>query len=72
MKKTKIKSAEDLDGNSWRLIKMISKTNLGRQLERDGARVAEIRNRLRVQLEWWALTMAMIPKPGKDHTKVKG
>ena len=72
LRSTKNRSAAGPDNVSWRLLKMISTTHLGRQLERDVVRMADVRNRLRVHSQWRDLMMIMIPKPGKDHTKVKG
>ena len=65
LKSTQNKSCAGPDHISWRLLKMIATTGLGRQLE-------DIRNWLRVPSQQRRLTMVTIPKPGKDHTKVKG
>ena len=46
---------------------MISKTVLGRQLERD---VADVGIRIRVPSQQHQLITIMISKPGKDHTTV--
>lgn len=51
---------------------MIAKTALERELERDVARIADVRINLRVPSQQRQLTMVIIPKPGKDHTKVQG
>ena len=67
LKKTKNQSAAGPDHISWRLLKMIHKTQLGRHLERDVARMADTKNRLRVPESWRQLTMVMIPRPYKSE-----
>ena len=72
LKNTRKKSCAGPDHISWRLLKMIAKTGPGRQLERNVARTPYVRNRLSIPSQQLELTMVMIPKPGKDHTRVKG
>ena len=53
-------------------MKIISKTNLGRRVDRDKVMVADIKRKIRVPDSWREMTMVMIPKPGKDHKEIKG
>ena len=69
IKTTKNKSAAGPDGISWRLLKMIAKTNLGRRIESD---VALMDNGLRVPDSCGEMAMVMIPKPREHHAEVKG
>ena len=52
------------DGISWRLIKILMKTQLGQQLVRE---VARVRDMERMQEESRDMTMVMMPNPRKDH-----
>ena len=72
IKTIKNKSAAGPDGVLWRLLKMIAKKEVGRQIERDVARFADIKHQLRVPESWREMIMVMIPKLAKDHRKVKG
>jgi len=69
--KTKNSSAPGPDGVTWKLLKKIKDTKLGRALLEDAAQVAYMEG-ARMPEEWRKMRMIMLPKPGKDHTKVKG
>jgi len=72
LKKTRNGSAPGPDGISWKLLKMISGTALGRAVLEDVGQVAETARVTRMPEKWRDMKMVMIPKPGKDHTVVKG
>jgi len=69
--RTKNGSAPGPDGVSWKLLKMIKDTQLGKAVIEDVAQVA-CREGTRMPEEWRGMKMVMLSKPGKDHTKVKG
>jgi len=72
LKKTRNSSAPGPDGISWKLLKMLKDTEIGRAVIEDAGQVAERRGATRMLESWRAMKMVMIPKPGKDHTAVKG
>ena len=72
LSKTKNKSAAGPDGISWWLLKMIKGTPLGRAVLEDVALWATPKERVKVPEAAREMTIVMIPKPGKDHSKVKG
>lgn len=72
LKKTRNDSAAGPDGISWKLLKALKNTELGKAVLEDIGQVAEIRGGTRMPEEWRKMKMVMIPKPGKDHTAVKG
>jgi len=65
-------SAPGPEGITWRLVKPIRDTRLGRAVLDDVGQTAEMGNGYHREEEWRGMTMVMIPKPGKDHWKVKG
>ena len=70
--KTRNHSAPGPDGVTWRLLKAIRDTRLGRAVLDDVVQMAEVGNRYYGEQEWRDMTMVMIPKAGKDHSNVKG
>ena len=72
LQNTRNDSAPGPDGISWKLLKMIQHTAIGRAVLQDAGQVAESKNFTRMPEEWRDMKMVMIPKPGKDHTAVKG
>jgi len=70
LKKTWNNSAPGPDRISWKLIKRIKDTRVGRVILEDIAQV--VVNMDRMPEEWRGMKMVMISKPGKDHTAVKG
>jgi len=72
LKKTRNDSAPGPDGVSWKLLKMLKDTSLGKAVLEDIGQVAGMSKAARMPEEWRAMKMVMIPKPGKDHTVVKG
>jgi len=72
LRKTKSNSAPGPDGISWKLLEAIRETPLGRAIIEDIAQVVGEEHTTRMPEEWRELEMVMLPKPGKDHTKVKG
>ena len=72
LKKTRNDIAAGPDGISWKLLKMLKGTTLGKALLEDISQVAEVGTRTRIPEDWRKMKMVMIPKPGKDHTMVKG
>jgi len=72
LKKTKNNSAPGPDSISWKLLKMLKGTQLGKAVIEDVALVAEEGQATRMLEEWRGVKMVMIPKPGKNHTAVKG
>ena len=70
--KTRNNSAPGRDGITWRLLKAIRDTRLGRVVLDDVGQMAEMGNGYYGEEEWRGMTMVMIPKPGKDQSKVKG
>jgi len=72
LKKTRNNSAPGPDGISWKLLKILKDTGVGRAVIEDAGQVAERRGTTRMPERWRAMKMVMIPKPGKDHTAVKG
>ena len=71
---TKNNSAPGPDGISYRLLKMIRQTTLGKAIIRDIARCFPNNEQQREDIPetWQQMLTVMIPKPGKDHTLVKG
>lgn len=69
MSKTSKSSSPGPDGISYRLLKLIRDTDLGKAILND---IALTVTGTHTPLAWRALSMVMIPKPGKDHSKVKG
>jgi len=69
LKKTRNDSAPGPDGVSWKLLEVLKDTNLGRAALEDAGQVSEASQMTRMPEEWRAMK---IPKPGKDHTAVKG
>jgi len=59
------------DGISWKLLKAIKGTKLGKAVIEDVAQVVS-GDGTRMPEEWRSMKMVMVPKPGKDHTKAKG
>jgi len=72
LRKTKGNSAPGPDGISWKLLKLIRNTQLGKALMEDVAQVVDERCDTRMPEEWRAMKMVMLPKPGKDHSRVRG
>ena len=72
LRHTKNNSAPGPDNISWKLLKTISGTMLGKAIIEDVAQVTSEDSITRMPEEWRKLKMIMLPKPGKDHTKVKG
>ena len=72
LKKTRNNSAAGPDGISWQLVKALKGTRVGKALLEDIGQVSEIKKGTRMPEEWRGMKMVMIPKPGKDHTQVKG
>lgn len=72
LKETRNDSAPGPDGVSWKLLKMIRDTKLGKVVLEDAGQVAESRSLTRMPENWRNMKMVMVPKPGKDHTVVKG
>jgi len=72
LKKTRNDSAPGIDGVSWKLLKKLKDTRLGRAVLEDIGQVAETKRLTRMPEKWRGMKMVMIPKPGKDHTAVKG
>jgi len=72
LRRTKNNSAPGPDNISWRLLKMVSGTQLGRAIIEDVAQVASEEHATRMPENWRKLKMIMLPKPGKDHSRVKG
>ena len=72
LKKTRNDSAPGPDGVSWKLLKKLKDTSLGKAVLEDIGQVAETEWLTRMPEEWRNMKMVMIPKPGKDHTTVKG
>ena len=70
--KTRNNSAPGPDGISWRLLKAIKDTRLGKAVLDDVGQMAELGNGYYGEEEWRGMIMVMILKPGKDHSKVKG
>lgn len=70
--KCKNQSAPGPDGISWRVLKIIKCTPLGRAVCEDIAVWASPGERVKFPSESREITMVMIPKPRRDHTKVKG
>ena len=70
--KTRNNSAPGPDGVMWRLLKAIKDTRLGRVVLDDVGQMTELSNGYYGEDEWRSMTMVMILKPGKDHSKVKG
>jgi len=70
LKKTRNDSAPGPDGVSWKLLKKLRNTRVGRAILEDVEQVAG--GGARIPEEWRGMKMVMIPKPGKDHTAVKG
>jgi len=69
--KTKNNSAPGPDGVSWKLLKTIKNTPLGRAMVEDVSQVvAGVGTKM--PEEWREMKMVMLPKPGKDHERVKG
>ena len=72
LSRTKDKSAAGPDGVSWRLLKTIKGTAFGKVVLGDIGLWASPKEGVRVPKATREMTMVMIPKPGKDHTEVKG
>ena len=72
LKKTRNDNAAGPDGISWKLLKAIKDTRVGKALLEDIGQVAEMEEGSRMSEKWRELKVVMIPKPGKDHAKVKG
>jgi len=70
--RTRNNSAPGPDNISWKLLKAIRGTPLGKAIIEDVAQVTSEEHQTRIPEEWRELKMVMLPKPGKDHTKVKG
>lgn len=70
--KTKCSSSPGPDGISWRLLKALKDTWLGKAILEDIGQMAQVENRYYGEEEWRQVEMVMIPKVGKDHSKVKG
>jgi len=71
LRNTKNGSVPGPDRISWKLLKAIKETELGRAIIEDVAQVA-LAEATRMPEEWRNMKMVMLPKPGKDHTRVKG
>ena len=71
---TKNNSAPGPDGISYRLLKLIRHTTLGKAIIRDIACCFPNNERERedIPTAWQEMLTVMIPKPGKDHELVKG
>ena len=65
-------SAPGPDGISWRHLKMIKATPLVQAVLEDIALWATPKERVRVPETAREIVMVIIPKPGRDHQKVKG
>jgi len=72
LQKTRNDNAPKPDGISWKLLKAIKGTKLGAAVLEDVGQVAGSEELTRMPEEWGNMKMVMIPKPGKDHTAVKG
>ena len=72
LSKTKNTSAPGPDGVTWKLLKMIKDTRLGRAVLDDVGMVAQLDIKYYGEPEERGMTMVMIPKPGKEHSRVKG
>jgi len=72
LKKTKSSSCPGPDGISWRLLKALKDTRLGKTVLEDAGQMAQVGNKYYGEEEWRQMEMVMIPKLGKDHRKVKG
>jgi len=70
--KTRNNSTPGPDGITWRLPKAIIDRRLGRAVLDDMGQTAELGNGYYGEEGWRNMTMVMIPKPGKEHSKVKG
>jgi len=62
-------SAPGPDGIGYRLIKLVMRTKVGKEVVKE---VARNLGRGRIPKEWQNSKVVMIPKPGKDHNKTKG
>ena len=72
LSKTKNTLAPGPDGVTWKLLKMIKDTRLGEAVLEDVGMMAQLDLGYYGEAEWRDMVMVMIPKPGKDHSKVKG
>lgn len=72
LSKTKNTSAPGPDGVTWKLLKMIKDTKLEKAVLDEVGMMAQLDTRYYGEAEWRRMTMLMNPKPGKDHSKVKG
>jgi len=72
LSRTKNTSAAGPDGVTWRLLKIVKDTRLGRAVLEDVGMVAQLDINYYGETEDRGMTIVIIPKPGKDHSKVKG
>lgn len=72
LSKTKNTSALGPDEVTWRLLKMIKDTRLGEAVLEDVEMMVQLDIGYYGEAEWRDMMMVIIPKPGKDHSKVKG
>lgn len=70
LKKTDTNNSPGPDRIPYRLLKLIQDSNLGKAILNDIARVAD--GKVAIPTETQGPKKVMIPKPGKDITKVKG
>jgi len=70
--RTKSSSSPGPDGVTWRLLKALKDTKLGKAVLEDIGQMAQAGNKYYGEEEWRQMEMIIIPKPGRDHSKVKG
>ena len=72
LSKTNNKLALGPDSISWHLLKMIKATALGQAVLDDITLWASPKEQVKVPAVAREMIIVMIPKPGRDHAKVKG
>ena len=70
--KTRNLSVSGPDGDIWRLLKAVKDTRLGKAALEAVGQMSEVENRYYGEEDWRGMVMVMMPKPGKNHTKLKG